>query len=71
MKIKNVDDIFELAGGSVHLSSKLDVHQTTVLQWRKIGVPIKYWATIIDWLKVSAQDLFAASERALNDNKER
>jgi hypothetical protein len=71
MKIKNVDDIFELAGGSVHLASKLDLHQTTVLQWRKIGVPIKYWAAIIEWLKVSAQDLFVVSEHALNGNKQR
>lgn len=71
MKIKNIDDIFELAGGSVHLASHLDLHQTTVLQWRKIGIPIRHWAQIIEWLKVTADDLFTVSERALNDNSDK
>lgn len=71
MKIKSVDDLFELAQGSVHLASHLNVHQTTVLQWRRIGIPIRYWSRIIEWLKVTPNDLHNISERALNDNQER
>jgi hypothetical protein len=67
MKIKTIDDLFDLAQGSVQLAAKLNLHQTTVIQWRKIGIPIKYWSKIMDFLKVSVEDLYRVSERALNE----
>lgn len=69
MKIQSVEDLFDAVGGSVQLAAKLDVHQTTVLGWRERGVPVRYWAEIMKFIKISADDLYRISERATNDGE--
>lgn len=69
MKIKKIVDIFERAGGSVHLAARLDLHQTTVLAWERSGIPIRYWSKLIDDYKLTPVDIYTASKHALENGK--
>lgn len=64
MKLRTIDDFFNLAGGTVHLAALLNLHQTTVITWAKSGIPTKYWNRLIDEYKVTADQLFQISEHA-------
>lgn len=64
MKLRTIEDLFELAGGTIHIAVLLDVHQTTVISWAKCGVPLKYWNRLMQEYKVTAEQLFQISENA-------
>jgi len=64
MKISSVQNIFKLAGGSIHVASLLNVHQCTVLSWTRVGIPIKHWKKLIATYDLAATDLFNVSEKA-------
>lgn len=67
MKKLRVKDIFELAGGSVHIAARFNIHQTTVLAWERAGIPPKYWKELMSEFGLSEKDLFNASEIARNE----
>ena len=69
MKIKKICDIFERAGGSVHLAAKLDLHQTTVIAWERSGIPVRYWPKLIENYKLSPVEIYNASKHAIENGK--
>lgn len=57
-QIRYLQDIFELAGGSTKLAARLNVHTYTVENWRRTGIPQKYWEAICKHYDVSPGELF-------------
>lgn len=64
MKLRTIDDFFNLAGGTIYLAAFLGLHQTTVITWAKSGIPTKYWNRLMEEYKVTAEQLFNISENA-------
>lgn len=44
----NIGEIIEKAGGELALAMRFKLHQTSVSNWKKKGIPEKYWKEIID-----------------------
>lgn len=68
-KITCIQDLFELAGGSVRLAAFLQKHfptmsQWTVERWKKIGIPQKYWEYLIKEYDITPAELFHISNKA-------
>jgi len=59
--MRNITDLFKLAGGSIHIASALNINQFTVERWARSGIPIKYWDKLIKLYKVSVADLYEIS----------
>ena len=57
-KIEYMQDLFALAGGSTKFAAMLDLSAWCVENWRKRGIPFKYWPTIVDKLNVSSAELY-------------
>jgi hypothetical protein len=68
-EIKNIQDLFDMAGGSVHLAAFLELNQYTVDRWHKNGIPRKYWASIVSKYNTSVAELFHISEKASKRGK--
>jgi hypothetical protein len=56
-KIETLRDIFDLAGSSTQLAAKLNLHAFSVENWRRNGVPFKYWEPLIKMLGITPTDL--------------
>lgn len=56
-KIETLQDLFERAGSSSHIAVALGLHAFTVENWRRNGVPHKYWDPIMEKYNVSAAEL--------------
>lgn len=63
MTIKNIQELFELAGSSTKLAAKLNIHAYTVENWKKRGVPLKYWHAISKAYGISPNELFEISRK--------
>jgi len=50
--------LFDLAGNSTKLAASLDLHAYTVENWRRCGVPQKYWDKIVQLYGVSVDELY-------------
>ena len=61
--IKNIQDIYSLAGGSTKLAAKLGLHAYTVENWRRAGIPLKYWDTLYNLYGVSPAELHSLYKR--------
>lgn len=64
MALKNIEELFQKAGGSIHLAVILDLNQWTVERWQKTGVPFKYWRALMDKYKLTADELTCISHSA-------
>lgn len=62
--MKNVQDLFTIAGGSVQIAALLKLNQYTVDRWHKTGVPQKYWEFLIKEFNVTPAELYVASKKA-------
>jgi len=69
MKLSSIENLFKLAGGSIHIAVLLNVHQYTALSWMRTGIPIRHWRKLIDTYNLTVNDLFNMSERARADEK--
>lgn len=56
-KVENLKDIFEIAGSSTQLAATLHLHTQTVENWRRNGVPAKYWLPIMEVYGITAEQL--------------
>lgn len=64
--IKNIQDVYDLAGSAGVLANKLGVHQVTAEGWRRSGIPTKYWDDICKHYNISPAELFSVSKAARN-----
>lgn len=62
--MKTVKELFEKAGGSVHVAAALNMNQWSVLRWQKIGVPIFYWEVLKKKYGVTAEELLQMTKEA-------
>lgn len=63
-KLSTVKELFELAGGSVHVASALNMNQWSVNRWEWRGIPHKMWPQIMKILNVTATELHEMTENA-------
>lgn len=69
--LKTLDDLFEIAGGTVQLAALLDKNQWVVERWAKTGVPFKHWKKLIKEfgnVGLDVHALSAMSQAALDRN---
>lgn len=67
--IKTIDDLFELAGGSVQVAALLGKNQWVVDRWKKTGIPHRHWKLLIQEYKplgVDVHTLHDISQRAID-----
>lgn len=62
--MKTVKDLFEKAGGSVHIASALNMNQWSIERWKKIGIPIFYWEVLKKKYGVTAEELLQMTKEA-------
>lgn len=63
-KIKNISELFERAGGMVHVAAALNIGQNTIYSWiARNGIPVTHWPDLIEKYAVSPEEL-------LNINKQ-
>lgn len=60
--LKTLQDIFEIAGGSTKLAAQLDIHAYTAENWRKSGIPQKYWDTLHRLYGITPAELYVVSK---------
>lgn len=60
--IKFLQDIFELANGSTQLAAKLNLNAFTVENWRRCGIPQKYWDALYKFYGLSPGELYTVSK---------
>lgn len=68
--IKTIQELYELAGSSTKLAAMLELHAYTVENWRRSGVPYKYWDCLMKKLNVTSDDLFRIW-KSCKENKRR
>lgn len=56
--ITNIQDIYALAGGSTKLAAELNLHAITVEGWRRSGIPVKHWPSLIEKYDISPAELY-------------
>ncbi len=61
MKPKNIKDLFEVAGNSTQLAASLNVQAFTVENWKRRGIPQKYFAHISKKYGISIEDIYKIS----------
>ncbi len=66
MTIKNIEELFEIAGGAVHIAAKLKLHQVSVERWMEQGVPWKYWDELTKNYKITIEDLHEINKKIRN-----
>lgn len=59
MKAKKILALIELAGGTTPLAALCGVHAQTVENWKKSGVPLRYWAIIMKRFDLKESDLYS------------
>lgn len=60
----NLNDLFARAGTAARLAVALDIHPfTPMYQWKKSGIPVKYWEAIIKHCDVTPAELYAINQR--------
>lgn len=60
--ITSLQDIFDAAGSSTKLAAKLDLHAFTVENWRRCGIPQKYWDILLELYDITPAELYAVSK---------
>lgn len=63
-KIETVQQIFDLAGGTMKLAIALNDSQANIQQWKHQGIPRKRWSNLIDLLGLTVEEIFQADELA-------
>lgn len=58
-----MQDIYDLAGSSTKLAAILDLHAYTVNNWKKIGIPAKYWEKLYELYGLSPAELYSLSKK--------
>lgn len=61
--ISCLQDIFDLAGSSTKLAAQLDLHAFTVENWRRAGIPQKYWDTLFELYGILPAELYSISKK--------
>jgi len=60
-KLRTVREIVDAAGGAVALAPDLKVTADAIYKWDRIGIPDRYWSTIIPRAASNAAELLAAN----------
>lgn len=60
--IKYLQDVMDLAGGATKLAAQLDLHAFTVENWRRCGIPQKYWDVLYKLYDLTPAELFTVSK---------
>lgn len=45
---KFIQDLYTAAGGATKLAAELDLHAATVENWKRAGIPTKYWEQLFN-----------------------
>jgi len=64
-KFHTIQDVYDAAGGSTQLAARLNIHAYTVENWRRSGVPIKYWSDVMEFYKITPSELYHISQGCL------
>lgn len=67
--MKDLKELFQKAGGSIQLAASLGLNQWTVERWLKVGIPIKYWDTVMKYTSLDASQIYELNKRAINNYK--
>lgn len=70
-EIKNIQDFFNLAKGSVHVAAYLNLNQYTVDRWHRTGIPEKHYVLLSDKYNISIAELKHISDKAQRVAKRR
>ena len=65
-QVKCLQDVFDLAGSSSKLAAQLDLHAFTVENWRRSGIPQKYWDRLHELYGITPAELYIVSKVARN-----
>lgn len=68
-RIKCIDDIYDLGGGTMKLAIALDVTQNAVWNWKQAGVPRKHWPALVEMFDLNPSDLYEIDEDIRNESK--
>lgn len=55
--IKYLEDVVQLAGSTTKLAAQLGLHAITVENWRRCGIPQKYWGKLYDLYGITPGEL--------------
>jgi hypothetical protein len=61
-KVKTLEELFKLAGGSVHVASLLNLNQYSVDRWDRNGIPQKHWGKLAAKYGLDVDTLYAISQ---------
>lgn len=61
--IRDLEALFETAGGAINIAVKLKLHQLTVERWRRHGIPQKWWTQLIKAYELSPELLHSINQR--------
>lgn len=56
-EVRCLQDIFDIAGSSTKLAAALEVHAFTAENWRRTGIPQKYWEKLYSLYGISPVEL--------------
>lgn len=68
-KPKNLQDIFDRAGSSTKLAAALNIHAYTAENWRRCGIPQKYWDKLKLLYGLSPDDIFNVNKTCKQPSK--
>lgn len=63
VKISNIQDLFDMAGGAVKIAAYLKLHQYTVERWRLSGIPDKYHDSLCKKYGATPYELYSLSQK--------
>jgi len=61
---RTVSDIIDACGGDDALGKALGKHRTTINNWRRKGIPDRYWAKVMALTGATEAELLAANRCA-------
>lgn len=70
-KITDIEQLFKLAGGTVHIAALLNINQWTVDRWRNSGIPQKHWGKLSVKYGLDAETLYQISMGCKDDDEQR
>jgi hypothetical protein len=66
--METIQEFYEIAGGSINIALATKSHQFNVDRWVKIGIPVWYWAPLMEHFDVTVEELYRMTIRAKTEN---
>lgn len=71
--VKTFQDLYDACGGTLQIAYTLQIHQTAVERWQRVGIPQKHWDTLVKLSNgnVTPGELYSLTKKADDRRKAR